>query len=250
MKCKKIIICIILFVASLVVMPFGRLAASAQKPQNLELGGETTISEGVYTVKNGCVKSKEEYNGYILTLKLKVSEESSFLFEFGDYSLSFSVAGVVADGFTLLENTFSYLELEKECVLRIEAFGTEFSMGLYNDGALEEIYDNVLVGTLPVTLQQCQVTFSCTQGEIYIRDFNGYTLNSSVEIETENYDKEKEESYNQLVVKPEKDSATTNEGEIGNGCAGCSGSIYSVSSGFVLAIVFAFALRNYGRKQE
>ncbi len=247
-KLKKLISFIALFLMALVILPLGGLTASAQAPQGLEMGGETTETEGAYTVKNGYVKSQETYNGYILTLKFKASADSAFCFEFGEYAVSFSEGGAVAEGFTLIDNAFSYAELQKDCVLRIEAFGTEFSMGVYTEGALEGIYENVLEGTLPASLSSCQVSFAVTQGELYIRDFNGYTLNSTVEIETEDYDKEKEDAYNQLVVKPEKgeDGETADE----KGCNGCSGSVFGAATGVTLASLLTVAFRKRNRKEK
>ncbi len=170
---------------------------------SVKTGGDATFNGGVYTLNNGYLESNSVYNGFILTFNITAEENAQFNVIFGDYNISFNKDGATANGFELTKNQFDFSKFEVACTVRIEAFGYEFSMGVHCDGYAENIYENVLEGQFPKLLEQSNLKLTANSGQIKIGELNAYTLGSSIEIETENYDKATEESFNKIVKKPD-----------------------------------------------
>ncbi len=205
MKKTKLFIFILIVISTLLSSTLFLVVAD-NTANDFTVQGNVVISDDEITINNGKIITKEEYQGFIMYVHMKATENSTITIKYNDYSLTFNKSNVSGENLTITKNTFDFSALTDACYLRMEVLGKKLTVGIRSNGSENQLYIPVVMADLVDFPAKSSVEIGSIDGEINVKSFKVHTLGSSLQIETEDYSKENEDKYNKNHVKPELNS--------------------------------------------
>ena len=145
----------------------------------------------------------------------------------------------VGDNITIEKNSFDFGSLEANAYLRLCVYGNKFYIGVRYNGSENQLYDDVLTGVF-TEKKHSVINISSSTVDIELKSAYIVSMNSKIDITTENYDAEEEAKNNKLVIKPHREQES----------AGCKGSVSSDLMIYIVPAIVAIAFVAFRRKEK
>ncbi len=203
-------------------------------------GSAINTSDSLKIVKNGNLTTKDEYDNFISILRLKSDVNGELKLSFNGAQIILSETGVsVGDNITIEKNSFDFGSLEAKAYLRLCVYGNKFYIGVRYNGSENQLYDDVLTGVF-TEKKHSVINISSSTVDIELKSAYTVSMNSKIDITTENYDAEEEAKNNKLVIKPHREQES----------AGCKGSVSSDLMIYIVPAIVAIAFVAFRRKEK
>ena len=105
------------------------------------------------------------------------------------------------------------------------------------------MYDDVLVGTL-TEKKNSAISISSSE-DMELKSAYTVSMNTKIDIVTENYDAEEEAKNNRLVVKPQRGQNSSQDAQ-----KGCKGSVSSDLTVYIVLAIVAVVIIGLRRKEK
>ena len=181
-------------------------------------GASFSLDNVSVTNVNPYKQTEKDFNGVTIaekTLKTDVNSQNSLVFadvcgdgsaitlSFGGKTLTVAENALTAgEGIFFTEEKSAIGLLNGSYTIRAEVFGDNFTVGVRNGGSESQLYTPLVCGKI-TGKQNGEISLSLNGGAEFIRA-DAYSLDTKIELKTENYDENYENSLNPIKIKPEK----------------------------------------------
>ena len=207
-------------------------------------GSAINASDNLKVAKNENLTTKDEYDNSLTMLKLKSAVNGELKLSFNGASVILSESGVsLGNNVTIEKNSFDFGSLATESYLRLRVYGNKFYIGVRHNGSENQLYDDVLVGTL-TEKKNSAISISSSE-DMELKSAYIVSMNTKIDIVTENYDAEEEAKNNRLVIKPQRGQNSSQDAQ-----KGCKGSVSSDLTVYIVLGIVAVVIIGLRRKEK
>ena len=172
-------------------------------------GAEINVADAVKVSDGVALTTKQKYDNSLSVFRLKSKATGELKLSFNGANIVLAQNGVShSDNITVEKNLFDFGSLTADAYIRMSVYGDTYRIGIRFDGSEKQLYDDVLVGKFTEKKEE-EISISSAKADIDLISAYTVSMNSKIEIQTENYNAEEEAKYNKLVIKPQAEQEET-----------------------------------------